>query len=447
IERIHEYVEPFDEDMATPDVNLEHEASSTLVFDPAVIEPDPSWMQVKWYVNYVDQTSVPVSTIEAGGATDVGTTPTDFTWTFDCTNEDLTVGLNKIRAYVFDHTGYDESLETNPQTPYENDTRMVRRQTHKNDHANYYVEWTVNYNGEGADLFIRDYDSDDGTEPTAGYPIDHSPDIVVRNNQMSTPYPEWGSSTFLTEDPDIDNSPAYIYVRVQNKGCEASDAGTLAIYTSIAGGGLSWDANWTEPTPTLGSLGYQVGADPVSAIDGGSEVILEMEWDMVDLTGQSNWESCLLARLEDFDDAISPQTYLSDWIWENNNIAMHNVTVVNMVNPPITEIGGKPYAGGWTYTGNTTSIIDTFNYKFDVDDDKISKNILDEAEIIVYFEETGFDVSGAIDDNNLVGMTRVDSTLFRITSDHARIDSMIVPADTLIPTFIGYAFLTEEVDT
>ena len=124
---------------------------------------------------------------------------------------------------------------------------------------------------------------------------------------------------------------------------------------------------------------------------------------------------------------------------------MHNVTVIDLFSPDVVELNKKPYPGGWVYVGNTGDTIQDFDLHFDAEVGYKEKPLSQEAEIVVYFDEKGFDISGAIVDSNLVGMERLDSTLFLVTSANARIENITVPADTLIPAFIGYGFLTQQV--
>lgn len=428
IERIHEQVNPIDG--FSPSNGTALAASSTLVFDVDLIEPNPSWMQVKWYVN-----EVLVETIEANGAV---AGATNFSWQFDCSNAELLDGENIIKAVVFDHTG-------NPDP--ENDTRMVRKASHA-AHV-HEVEWTVNWDAESiaTDLYVKDVPQDTGEDPgyAFGWFFDESPDIKVQNAPMTGTY-AW--SDIVHENPNVALSPAYVYVRISNRGCQASTGGTLGVYNTTVSSATSWeDGNWEDPSP----FGYQIGTDAaIPTIAGNAEAILELEWDVLDITptGYANWNTCILARLEDVpNDPIVPPTPLNitEWVSQLGNIAMHNVSVIDLDEPGIISVGGKGYAGGHVYVGTTSNTSETLDIHFDVDDDKVSKTLNEEAEIVVGFVERGWDVSGAIVDSMLHGLTRLDSTLFLVTNEHAWISNLQIPSDSLVPAFVGFGFLTQEV--
>jgi hypothetical protein len=190
-----------------------------------------------------------------------------------------------------------------------------------------------------------------------------------------------------------------------------------------------------------------VGTGSIPAIEGGASATVELEWTVIDLVSTPNWESCLLARIGQEGtgpDDITVQNTITDWIWQNNNIAMHNISVIDMFGPEVVELNDRPYPGGWVYVGNNSGASEDFDVQLILNDTK-KDGLHNEAEIVLHFEETGFDISGAINDTNLVGLTRVDSTLFRVTSGNARIRHINIPKDTLIPVFVGYGFLTGSV--
>ena len=109
-----------------------------------------------------------------------------------------------------------------------------------------------------ADLFVRDTTADTGVEPNPDTgPMWVSPDIWVRNtpdpNYDPRPYPI-GSPTWTPqphEDPGYDDPktgfPAYVYVRVRNRGTTAS-TGTerLRVYWAKASTGLGWPTQWVD---------------------------------------------------------------------------------------------------------------------------------------------------------------------------------------------------------
>ncbi|MBI1287050.1 MAG: hypothetical protein GC178_05665 [Flavobacteriales bacterium] len=447
IEMIHASIKPYDRNDISPDTNLTHQASSSLVFDPAIIDTDPSYMQVTWYVN-----GQPAETILGSGA-DGGTT--DFTWQFDCSDTNLVVGENIISVEIFDITGYDDS--NNPLGPvFTADTRLVREAYHSLNHRDT-ISWTVTYNGLAqTDLWMKDYDEDIGDEPWSpfGWFFDHCPDVKVQNTQETGSY-TWDD--LVNESPHYDpDSSSFIYAQVRNRGCSTSDGSdTLRVYTTFRGSGDSWEAGyWGNPVPS--QFGYQVGYGIIPSIAKGDSGIVEIEWDWAMDTIHpdtvNNWYSCLLARIENVtvDPIHTPDTLnITNWIHYNNNVAMFNAHVLdlNFAGIVVQTIGGKPYVGGWVYVDNNSSSTDDFDLAFDTDSEGKETDIRDEAEIIVSFgtPSSGFDVVSALDNATLSGLAQLDSVTFKVSSDNATISGLEIPDDGYVPTFVGFAFLTQQV--
>ena len=400
------------------------DAASDLTFEITnMIEPMPSHMEVRWFFN---GTEVSGSADYANGA-DPGVT--EYKWTFDCS---LLNGLTEGSVYTVEAKILDRTGSTG--------NELIRKDTHDDDHEEVYT-WYVKNVGESADLWMRDHDDDDGAQPWSpfGWFFDESPDIKVNPDQQTVAF-----DLIPHESPVVDETN-YIYVQIHNKGCETSLATTpLEVFTTINGSFTSWeDGNWDGSN----SFGYEITSTTIPAIVGGESETVEISWTTQELSTQPNWESCLLARIgvegtNDPDDILE-QSNIRDWVWQNNNIAMHNVTVVNMFGPDVVELDARPYPGGWTYFGNNTEGSEDFTLELTLDDSK--EELHNEAEIVLHFEENGFDISAAINDTNLVGLERIDSTLFRVTSATAKVKNITIAKDTLIPVFVGFGFLTQQV--
>jgi len=128
-------------------------------------------------------------------------------------------------------------------------------------------------NTVASELFMRDTMSDIGDEPYAGPgPIYLSPDIWVRQtpDPNHDPYPFPTASPPWTpqphQNPEYRNTkrslPNYVYVRIHNRGDEASD-GTerLRLYQAKASTGLSWPSQWVDDT------GFVCSADQLLGIE------------------------------------------------------------------------------------------------------------------------------------------------------------------------------------
>ena len=274
---------------------------------------------------------------------------------------------------------------------------------------------------------------------------------------MTNPY-TWND--IADTNADIDSNPNFIYVQVHNRGCKNFSGGNyLHLYTSVVSGGTSWETqNWGNGT--ISSFGYEITYDSVGmasapaaipSITSGDSAIVEVQWGVHDLMpGDSLWESCLLARIEGLaaDTIHVPDTLsLADWIHYNNNIALKNVYVINLSSPQMGIVYGKPYPGGYFLIGNSLSRADTFDFHLDIDPAKVgaAPTLADEAEIVFAFKEGNWDVSQALDNSTLSGLTQLDTTLFLVSGDHPRIKGFIMPADSTVLAFLGYAFLTQEV--
>jgi hypothetical protein len=161
-------------------------------------------------------------------------------------------------------------------------------------------------------VWIKDAWLDTGREPDpalAGQPMWKSPYIWVRNaldidlvHQHEHENPEFGQFN-------------YIYVKLNNTGNDSS--GTLKIYVADGSTDLEWDIRWNL-----------VQAVPVTTFPRGTTMILEVAWLPPD-TGHY----CLLARWESPSDPMTfPETAsISDNVRQNNNIAWHNVNIVDLV--------------------------------------------------------------------------------------------------------------------
>ncbi len=173
-----------------------------------------------------------------------------------------------------------------------------------------------------ADLYIKDSPLDVGMEENNHSPYFYvSEDIWVRRQND-------GLTQHRCETPSFDDGITYVYVRVRNKSLYPSpDNATLTLYWQWANVSASWPAPWD------GSMGDDKGGVvaeiPIPSIPGDSDTILEIQWSLpsprfVDTENEGHY--CLLAKIEDALPMVTTGTLL-DFIKENNNVAMRNISI------------------------------------------------------------------------------------------------------------------------
>ncbi len=175
--------------------------------------------------------------------------------------------------------------------------------------------WAVN-----SDICIRDNAADTGTAPSSA-PFWDSPDIWVRNI-------EDGMTIHQNTIRGKDN---FIYVRVTNRGpAEAQNLRVRVYITNYAGTQFIHPQDWVPKNPagggTLTGAGtYLVGEALVSSILPAASAISHVKWAASLIPPDTNWHPCLLAE-------AAPNDGLSlkgRHVWENNNLAQKNITIVN----------------------------------------------------------------------------------------------------------------------
>lgn len=192
------------------------------------------------------------------------------------------------------------------------------------------------------DLCVADSYEDIGNEPnteTTG-PLHDSPNIYVRVNRD-------GKNDAVRYDPQrhqnpeyIDppiyplNEPNYIYVEVENIGCEDLTGAQLHVYYSLSSTGLDWDTDWI-PIPPILNLANPVSPRPISFLPGERSTVIEFPWFPPSPPPPgTGLHYCLLARIVSTDDPMANEVVSNtNGIWQNvvnnNNIAWKNLTIVD----------------------------------------------------------------------------------------------------------------------
>ena len=294
------------------------------------------------------------------------------------------------------------------------------------------------------DLYIKDRLEDFGYPGSYawGWWFDKSPDIWVRNQAD-------GFTNFTHEEPEYSSSqPVYVYVRVWNKSCDSSNAvGDLSLYWTKASSASSWPQNWDGTQPTTGD---KIGTISIPNLGPGESKIFEFQWTILNPYVHSNWASCLLARIEGIsNDAITVYpNHLEKDVFNNNNIALRNVTIVD-INPfkQLPVINGLEYPHGrFMYVGNATNTSNNFDITFEVATDEGSASLIEEAEVHIYTDQAGWAIIGnAVTQHP--DLEVVGDKEFIITNSDVTLQNISFNANTRIPLYVGFSFLIDEITT
>lgn len=299
-------------------------------------------------------------------------------------------------------------------------------------------------NSSVLDLYIKDRPEDFGDEQ---YPYhwqadrDESVDIWVRNQQD-------GFDNFEHQEPEYQSSsPVYVYVRVRNKSCvDANGDEDLSLYWSKASSWSSWPQNWDGSQPTIGD---QIGSINLGNLAAGKDTILEFTWNILNPYIHQNWTSCLLARIENSTTdliTIHPGR-LDDDVFFNNNIALRNVTVIDIapgIAPPGRIDGVYFPHGKYMFIGNVRPQAERVNIKFSVSADSLKKSLLKEAEVKIILDDVGWNLLEAeLINRNDIKILREKEIL--LLADTVIISKVLFPANTRIPIYVGFSFLIEKI--
>ncbi len=301
---------------------------------------------------------------------------------------------------------------------------------------------TIAQASDVVDLYLRDVEDDTGFDP--GYPwgwyFDHSPDIWVRNESDGFLIHEHQDPEYQADDPD------YVYVQVRNRACVPSaGAEVLRLYWTKESTSTSWPQNWDGSDPDIGGV---IGTLTIPELGPGESTILEFEWQVPNPYIFDNWSTCLLARIEgSVEDPITVYPGQAELdVYHNNNIALRNTTVVDIV-PGMqpTVIDGVKYPPGvFTYVGNAGPTNLVSDLRFDAVQAGLVRTVVDEAEVHVVFDTEGWaKVSPQL--GQATGVKQINEGELVLTSAHAVIPDVLWTARTTFPVYVGYNFLCEEV--
>ena len=292
------------------------------------------------------------------------------------------------------------------------------------------------------DLMIKDSSDDAGFEPnntTLHYW--NSSDIWVRNLD--------DNGTEHQNPLYVPNQPVYVYVRVTNRS-DVSSSGQelLNLYWSKSSSMLSWPDPWTGQYYVNGvQMGYQVdNPKSIPVLQPGESRIIKFEWypnDPADFTGNEpfSWNYCLLSRIESNYDPMrfSETSNLMDNVRNNNNIALKNVTVINVIPDDLDHT-----LVGSVGVGNLTNTNQMYYLELLKASNETGNPIFEEAEVKIKMDDIlyeawqhGGEIAQELEDTN-------DDHKKIVKGDNVILDNLAFDAHELGILTLYFNFLTEK---
>jgi hypothetical protein len=157
-----------------------------------------------------------------------------------------------------------------------------------------------------ADLYIRDGVTDAGTDPYTGPAFWESPDLWIRNTDD-------GGTTHQNPEYGQDN---FFYCRVTNRGTATARAFVVTFAVKIfAGTEFVYPNDWLPPVSA--AVGFNLAP--------GASTVVKAKWPG-SLVPASGAQACWLAQVY----TPSDPTPAGRHVWESNNLAEKNLTVVDL---------------------------------------------------------------------------------------------------------------------
>jgi hypothetical protein len=294
------------------------------------------------------------------------------------------------------------------------------------------------------DLVIKDVPNDFGAEPdTVANILYVSEDIWTRNRQD-------GRINQFQEAPEYDPiNPVYVYVRVRNNSCvDATTLDSVSIYWAKASTALAWPTPW-DASINAPLMGAPLATLSVGNLEAGHDTILEIPWLLPNPQNYTIdiWHFCLLARIESSTDTMTfPETNV---LWQNvrnnNNIAWKNVTVVdnNKVGTTTNEL--EYGLGAAVGIGNNTNQGDVIKLNFRNPAEYYGLPVHLAAEITIKLDDLSlqkWEQGGSISS----GFDYYGNGIFRVVNNEASLEGLFYESYETSTIYVGFNFLTEEVD-
>ncbi len=276
-------------------------------------------------------------------------------------------------------------------------------------------------------------------------------DIWVRNQ------PD-GINIHEHQNPEYDpNTPRYVYVRVRNKSCITPMSGkdVLKLYWAKANTALTWPQHWDGSLFVYNNdlseeivMGSPIAELTIPPLEAGQETILQFEWNMPDPNDYQGinpnpWQFSLLARIVSNDDPMEVPETSNLWanVYNNNNIALKNTTIVDFANEIPND---KEKIGGVVAVGNPYNETRTFKLELVKDETENGKAIYDEAEIGIKMDDILFNAweIGGKTGSNLKATNEEQKQI--ATNNNVLLDNIQLEPNEIGTLYLSFNFLTKE---
>ncbi len=319
------------------------------------------------------------------------------------------------------------------------------------------------------DLYMKDTpkvvesERDRGEEPNIDTdPMWLSEDIWV-HNQIND-----GGADQEHQNPDhhTEGGTNFVYVRVRNRGYEASAPGVpLRLYWAKAATALAWPSFWNGSITDPALMGEEIQAGHVlPSIPAGGSHIEVFEWNAPNpadynavgtnpiFWANEPWHFCLLARIETETTAPFGMTFpetadLNGNVNQNNNIIWKNISVIDIAG----MAGG---GGGWAddklvgasvLTGDAWGHGGRFNLVFKNPDHYKGNPVTAEAEVRVTLDQPlweAWQASGGQMEN--MSISREDRHQLIVTGSPAKLRNIYYPAGKRWLAHVSFNFLAKQ---
>ncbi|MDO5761014.1 MAG: T9SS type A sorting domain-containing protein, partial [Bacteroidota bacterium] len=276
-----------------------------------------------------------------------------------------------------------------------------------------------------SDLYVRDVEEDDGTEPSFTNGVMwNSPDIWIEDlagNVISNPQ---------------GNREYKVCVRVHNRS-QVSSKGTERLFLNWAKAGvdLMWKENWISENifdcgvVKGGVIGSANGVLIPSIAPNGNEVVkvtwltpMSEDYENCTDAGAENWHFCLVARVHDGEEIIGEEENLLNmgaFTEKNNNVAWKNISILN-----------SEFSRAVVSISNPFDNRHNFSLKYKHTPNQNNEVIQDFADVYITLSDGLFKVWQEGGENSQ-GVKQARGNKFLITDNEVVFDNLILEPNTL----------------